>query len=277
MIPDSPFGFQVGAVTVWYYALVVVLAVMLGTALTIRQARRDGEDPHLVLDIVFWGGLLALVLGRIFYAWNPPPSAAVVFRRDWYFSHPFDLQAGLLAVWQGGLGMAGALTGGLLGSLLVILRQRVDGWAWADRLTLGLLLGLMVGCWANLVTGQLYGPSTGLLWGITPAGGGSPSHPTPAYLSIWILFVLIAMLAIERRSGRPGIAGLRFLHVMPVYLIGLLLADTLRVDVNRGLLGLTGVQALALALLAACAVGWLVRRRAPAGAVDNSPDPSLPD
>jgi hypothetical protein len=77
---------------------------------------------------------------------------------------------------------------------------------------------------------------------------GTRFHPTPAYLSLWALAVLGVSLFVEKRfAGRLSDLE-RFSVPALLYLLGVFLAEYLRVDVNHGWLGLTGMQALALLL-----------------------------
>jgi len=65
--------------------------------------------------------------------------------------------------------MAGMLLGAMLGALLVLRRQQLDGWLWVDIGVPGLLLMLIVAPWGNLLTGQMLGPPTEPPWGVTTA------------------------------------------------------------------------------------------------------------
>ena len=74
-----------------------------------------------------------------------------------------------------------------------------------------------------------------------------------------------ASLFIEKRFAGRLSDGERFSVPALLYLLGVFLADFLRVDVNHGWLGLTGMQALAL-LLSGALVALVVWGRRSAGA-----------
>ena len=195
---------------------------------------------------------LGVVFARLFYILNPPPSVAALYSREWYLIHPLDLQIGPLAVWSGGLGMAGMLFGAVLGALLVLWRQDLDSWLWADITVPGLLLVLIIAPWGNLLRGQMIGLPTELPWGIGVAYPPSPYppdtlfHPIPAYLSLWALLLLCVVWGAGRLSLKKGDI---FLGLSLLYGIGLCLADLLRIDVSRSLLGFSGMQTLALGIV----------------------------
>ena len=267
-------GIELGSLTIGSFGLFVVFAVLTGALLTRWQAKRRGLNPDCVVAILPWMIVGGLVGGRLFYIFNPPPSVQAIYSRGWYLTHPFDLQVGPLAVWSGGLGMAGVLFGGGLGTVVGLWQQKQNLARWSAALIPGLLVGLIITPWANVVLRQLYGPPTSLPWGlpvdspVAPFEGVPPGtgfHPTPAYLSLWALAVLGTSLFVEKRFAGRLSDGERFSVPALLYLLGVFLADFLRVDVNHGWLGLTGMQALAL-LLSGALVALVVWGRRSAGA-----------
>jgi phosphatidylglycerol:prolipoprotein diacylglycerol transferase len=272
------FGVELGSLTIGTFGLIVVLAAITGTLLARWQAGRRGLNPQAVGGFLPWMIIGGLVGARLFYICNPPPSVQAIYSRQWYLAHPFDLQIGPLAVWSGGLGMGGALVGGFAGMIVGLRRQRQRLAQWSVALVQGLMAALAISPWANVALQQLYGPPTTLPWG-TPVDApvvpfehvppGTRFHPTPAYLSLWALVVLATSLFIEIRYAsclseveRAGLPAL-------LYLLGVFLAEYLRVDVNHGRLGLTGMQALALLYSGALAV-FIVWGRRMAGEHDGS-------
>lgn len=269
----TPFALQLGPLTLTFFSLMTTLAVVACAVVTGWVARRRGQDPVLVFDLLGWMLVLGVVFARLFYVLNPPPSVAALYSREWYLAHPLDLQIGPLAAWSGGLSMTGMLVGALLGALAVFRRQRLDGWLWADVAVPGLLLLLIIGPWGNLLMGQMIGPPTGLPWGVVidhpppPYNDailyspGMPFHPTPAYLSIWALLVGGGAWGLNRRYASRWQKGDTFLTVSLLYSVGLFLADFLRVDVSRFFLGLSGMQSVGLVMFACCAAMMVRRHR----------------
>jgi phosphatidylglycerol:prolipoprotein diacylglycerol transferase len=255
------YALQVGALSISTYALVVLVALVTGGIITRREARRHSERGGPVLDLLGLGLASAVVFGRALYILSPPPSAAAYYDRQWYLTHFFDLQAGPLAIWSGGLDAAGMWIGAALAAVYVVRRERLNTALWADILTPGALALLAVSAWANVANGQLFGPPTALPWGMGVERRPPPFddlalyplstrfHPTPAYLSIWALVTLAIVLLIGGRRGSRLRRGDRALLALAIYLPGLFAVDFLRVDVSRVLLGLTGVQVLAAAAL----------------------------
>ena len=258
-------GIQVGPIVVSFFSLIVLAALLSAVIFAHVRVSRAQQDTKIVVDIAVWVLVCSIVMGRIFYVLNPPPSVAELYNRDWMFSHVSDLQIGPFAVWSGGIGSAGALLGGIVGAVIVLRRNKVDLWYWGDLLAPPALLGLAISPVANLLTQQMYGQPTTLPWGIQvenpipPYATGTISHPTPVYVSLWGLLCLGLILWVERKLSPQ--TGELLLIATVLYLPGLILADLLRVDVNHFLLGLTGTQSFALILVMAATVLLVVRRR----------------
>ena len=113
--------------------------------------------------------------------------------------------------------------------------------------------------------GQLLGPPTSLPWGIAVSAAGASApvrvHPTPAYVSLWALLVLVLAILARRRWGRAWTDGLWAALAGIAFLPGLFLADILRVDVSRSILGLSGAQVLCLLAELALVMLFLTRFR----------------
>jgi prolipoprotein diacylglyceryl transferase len=257
-------GIQFGPIIVSFFSLIVLAALLSAVIFAHLRVSRAQQDTKIVIDVAVWVLVISIVLGRIFYVVNPPPSVAELYNRDWMFAHVFDLQIGPLAVWSGGIGSAGALLGGILGALIVLRRNKADLWYWGDLLTPPALLGLVISPFANLINQQMYGQATTLPWGIhvenpiPPYASGTIFHPTPVYVSLWGLLCLGLILWIERKLALQD--GQLLLVAAVIYLPGLILADVLRVDVNHFRLGLTGMQTIAVIIVIGAGIILLFRR-----------------
>lgn len=266
-------GIDLGPLTLTCFSLIVAAAIVVSCIVTAWVARRRGEDPIIVFDLLGWMLFLSVTIGRLFYVLNPPPSVAALYSREWYLVHPLDMQIGPLAVWSGGMSMAGMLVGAVFGALIVIKRQGLDGYLWADIAVPGVLALLMIGPWGNLLSGQMIGPPADLPWGVAvdyppfPYSDvslypdGTLFHPTPAYLSLWTLVVGATAWALNKRYGPRLQMGDTFFMVSLLYSVGLFLADLLRVDVTRVILGLSEMQVVALVMIIGAAAMLMRRHR----------------
>lgn len=268
------YAIEIGAVRLGFFGLIVVAGLIAGSAVSYWLARRRGEDADALPDMLALGLFGALLVGRLFYVLNPPPSVAVYYDRHWYLTHVLDLQAGPLALWSGGLDAAGLWIGAIAGVAWVIWRRRLGVRAWGDLLTPGVLIMLAIAGWANVVNEQMFGPPTTLPWGVLIGRRVPPYddlaaypsdvrfHPTPAYLALWALFVLGVLWVLAGRYRERLQAGDLALLASVLYMPALFAADFLRVDVSHVVDGLTATQIVA-ALILAVAVVAAVRRWLP--------------
>jgi phosphatidylglycerol:prolipoprotein diacylglycerol transferase len=273
------FAIHLGPVSLNFFGLILIAGLVLGASLTAYLVHKREEDPAHVWDALTWALLLGIVLARLFYILNPPPSAvAQGYTARWYLMHPFNLADGPVAIWHGGLSQTGALIGGALGAWLYALRHKLDVPHWADMVMPGILLGLAIAGWANVVDQKMYGPPTDLPWGIPISMEAAVNrrvppyddallypaetrfHPTPAYLSLWALLCLGAVLFVRARPAAKQQEGNTALIGALIYAPGLFLADFLRVNVSRTVFGLTGTQILAIVVFGTALV-LLLRRR----------------
>ncbi len=268
-------GLQLGSFNLAYFGVIVLIAAAASGLTSWLEARRYGQDADAVIDVVATAFILSLVIGRFFYIWSPPPSVAALYSREWYLMHWSDLLVGPLAIWSGGLGSAGLLLGAMLGVALVVWRRHLEVLMWADILAPGALVFLVIAPWSNLVNQQLLGPPTTLPWGVLVSHRvpplddlaryptGTVFHPTPAYVSLWAAVALMATLTLFQVLKWKDAPGNRFIFSGLLMLPGLFLADTLRIDVSRPLLDLSGMQSLSLALFIAFGILAFLRLRAP--------------
>jgi phosphatidylglycerol:prolipoprotein diacylglycerol transferase len=273
----SAIGIDFGPVTITCFALITVAALLVGGGLCILMVRRRGLDAGIVLDLLVWMLAAGVIVGRLVFVLNPPPSVAAVYDRHWFLTHFFDFQIGPLAFWSGGIDPAGVLIGALAAFVYVIKRSQLDLLEWLDALWPGLLLFLVIAPWANVPARQLFGPPTALPWGMVNNYRVPPFddlslypadlrfHPTPVYVSLWTLLVFAAYLILARRGEDRFPARLVTALSMAALPLGWFLADFLRVDVSHPLIGLAGMQIVVLVGWLAAGFVALIRRRRSSG------------
>ncbi|MFM8321209.1 MAG: prolipoprotein diacylglyceryl transferase, partial [Chloroflexota bacterium] len=168
-------GIQIfGSLWIRFYGMILMSGALAGALLASWQARRRGKDPEIVWDALIWLLIAGLVGARLWHIFTPPPSmAAQGLTTAFYLTHPRDA----LAVWEGGLGIPGAVIGGALALLLYCRRNKLSFAEWADIAAPGLALGQAIGRWGNFVNQELYGRPTNLPWAIPIA----PQHRLPGF------------------------------------------------------------------------------------------------
>ncbi|MDD2696347.1 MAG: prolipoprotein diacylglyceryl transferase [Anaerolineales bacterium] len=267
-------GFQIGPLFIRYYGIILMLGALAGAWLADREARRRGQDNELVWDALVWvliGGILG---ARLWHILTPPPSmVAQGITTAYYLTHPLDA----LAIWRGGLGIPGAVIGGVLALYLYCRKRKVSFLMWIDIVSPSLALGQAIGRWGNFVNQEIYGAPTDLPWGIFISPENrlpgykdvSRYHPLFLYESLWNLANMFFLLWLSRRYADRLKPGDVFLVYLVSYPVGRFLLEFLRLDASQvaGVNANQTVMAL-VALSAAALFSWRHRadaRPAPAG------------
>jgi prolipoprotein diacylglyceryl transferase len=265
-LPSPTQGvWQVGPLPVRAYALCILLGIVVAIWLTDRRWRARGGRPGTVGDIAAWAVPFGIVGGRLYHvisSWQP------------YFGpggHPVEA----LYIWQGGLGIWGAITLGGVGAWIGARRAGVLLPPFAEAAAPGIVLAQGIGRLGNWFNNELYGSPTTLPWGLkiyqwdSAAGhavrgpDGQPIvlgtyHPTFLYELLWDVGIAVALVLLERRY-RFGHGRLFALYVL-LYTIGRFWIEALRVDPANRILGLrlnlwtsvlVGLGALAYLVLSA--------------------------
>ena len=188
-----------------WYGVLIVTGVMLGAVYASWRARQAGEDPDHVWNALIIAIILGIIGARIYHVFSEPEGGMVGW--SYYRQHPIEI----LYIWHGGLGIYGAIIGGILGVLIYAWRTRIRPLQWLDYGAPGLALGQAIGRWGNFINQELYGPPTDQSWGliIAPQYRIAPYndltayppevlfHPTFLYESLWclLLFITLALIA----------------------------------------------------------------------------------
>ncbi|WP_370741083.1 MULTISPECIES: prolipoprotein diacylglyceryl transferase [Cellulomonas] len=238
------------------YAFAILLGIVAAAVLTRRRWAERGGDPETVLDITYWAVPFGIVGGRIYHVLSSP---------DAYFGPGGD-PVRALYIWEGGLGIWGAVAFGAVGAWIGCRRHGVRLAPFADALAPGLLVAQAIGRLGNWFNQELFGGPTTLPWGLQiddahlPPGfeAGTLFHPTFLYELVWNLAAAALLIWLDRRY-RLGHGRVFWLYVV-LYTAGRLWIELLRIDPAETVLGLrlnvwTSVIVGIVALVAFVVVG----------------------
>lgn len=225
---------HLGPFPVRAYAIAILIGIVLATLLTQRRWAARGGDPEVVLDVTYWAVPFGILGGRLYHVVSSP---------DAYFGPGGDPWKAF-AVWEGGLGIWGAIALGAVGAWIGCRRHGVRFAAYADALAPGLLVAQGVGRLGNWFNQELFGGPTDLPWGLRidaahlPSGfdPGTTFHPTFLYEMVWN-FAAAALLVYLDRRLRLGHGRAFWLYVV-LYTTGRLWIELLRIDPAETVLGL---------------------------------------
>ena len=110
-------GIHLGPLFIHYYGIIIMLGAFLAGWLTSIQAKNKGDNPETVWDFFPWIILAGIVGARLWHIFTPSNSNIEFgMTTSYYLTHPLDA----IDVRKGGLGIPGAVFGGLLSSLVVL-------------------------------------------------------------------------------------------------------------------------------------------------------------
>ena len=255
-----PEGFNVGPLFVRFYGIILMSGAVAGGFLATKRARQRGYDSDIVWDLLIYLLIGGIIGARIWHILTPSPSTGIT--TSWYLSHPLDA----LAIWKGGLGIPGAIIGGLITLFIYSRKMKIDFAEWTDIGAPGLALGQAIGRWGNFVNQELYGAPTNLPWKIfidvdhrlTNYLDVEYYHPLFLYESLWNLMNMFLLLWISRRFAGSLKNGDIFIVYLIVYPIGRFLLDFLRLDAS--MVGGININQTIMAVVAVFASGVLYLR-----------------
>ncbi len=262
------YGIHVGPLYIRFYGIIIMTGAFLATMLAQRLLKRKGKDPEIVWDGLIWALLFGIIGARLYHVFTPSISAGGWQQTLNYLRNPVSI----LTTWEGGLGMPGAIIGGVLGLYIFARRNDISFGLILDAAAPGVALAQAIGRWGNFVNQELYGPPTDLPWGIyieprfrLPGYSEFENfHPLFLYESLWNLMNMALLLYLWKRyEGRMG-SGELFLVYLIVYPIGRFLLEFIRLDyVPLFGINLNQVIMLAVALVSAVLLFLRMRNEAP--------------
>jgi len=248
---------QIGGFQIRSYSVIVALSFLLALWLGSREAQRRGLEPALIHDFALYALIGGVIGARLYYVAFSAP--AYFLRKPWE----------IVAIWHGGLGIIGALAGGLVVALWYCRKMGLSFWRLADALAPGIIAGQAVGILACLANGDSYGKPTDLAWAITYSDPRAmaplnvPLHPVELY-EMAAYFVVFLLVWSTRRRYR--IDGYTFLTYLAGYGIARFFVEFFRGQPAMFVSGVPAAQLFGIALLLGAAIGFSVRRRERSGA-----------
>ena len=212
-IPSPTSGvWHLGPFPVRAYALCILAGIVAAVWISGRRLEDRGHPAEKAVDISAWAVPFGILGGRLYHLITTPQP---------YFGeggHPLKA----FAIWEGGLGIWGAISLGAVGAWIGARRHGVSFHDYVDAAAPGVAVAQALGRWGNWFNNELYGRGTDVPWGLrihqwdNAAGravrdsAGDPVvlgtfHPTFLYESLWcLLLALVLVLADRRFALRKG-------------------------------------------------------------------------
>ncbi|MEW2045338.1 prolipoprotein diacylglyceryl transferase [Streptomyces sp. NPDC005476] len=231
-IPSPSHGvLYLGPVPLRGYAFCIIIGVFVAVWLGNRRWVARGGQTGTVADIAVWAVPFGLVGGRLYH---------VITDYELYFSEGRDW-VDAFKVWEGGLGIWGAIALGAVGAWIGCRRRGIALPAYADAIAPGIALAQAIGRWGNWFNQELYGKETDLPWALhitSSADGRVPGYyqPTFLYESLWCVGVALLVIWADRRFKLGH--GRVFALYVAAYCVGRAWIEYMRVDDAHHILGL---------------------------------------
>lgn len=236
---------ELGPIPIRAYALCIIAGIIVAIWWGERRWVARGGQPGTVIDIAVFAVPFGLVGGRLYH---------VITDYQLYFGEGRNpLRA--LRIWDGGLGIWGAIALGAVGAYIGCRRKGVPLPAFADAVAPGIVVAQAIGRIGNYFNQELYGRDTTLPWGLeiyrresSPGvedqlGGVAINHiperivhPTFLYELLWNLAVAVLIVWADRRF-RLGHGRVLALYIAG-YTAGRTWIELMRVDQANHILGL---------------------------------------
>jgi prolipoprotein diacylglyceryl transferase len=198
-IPSPGQGvWHIGPFPVRAYALCIIAGILVAVWIGDRRWQARGGLPGQVGDIAIWAVPFGIVGGRLYH---------VLTDNGNYFGGGNDPVTALY-IWQGGLGIWGAVALGAVGAYIGARRAGVKFPPLADALAPAIVIAQAIGRWGNWFNQELFGKPTTLPWGLEipdvtkrPPGYEQYEtfHPTYLYECLWDLGVAGLVIWADRR------------------------------------------------------------------------------
>ena len=241
---DPPSTIQLGPLTIHFYGLIIAVGMLLAVLYASKRSKEFGLKEDDLIDGVLWVAPFAIICARLYYC---------IFEWDQYASNPISI----LYIWNGGLAIYGGVLGAVIGLSVFCKVRKIKATAMMDVVSLGLLIGQLVGRWGNFMNREAFGAPTDsfLRMGLynTATGAVEYYHPTFLYESLWnfVGFLLLHFLSKKRKYD-----GQVALGYVAWYGLGRAFIEGLRMDslywgpfrVSQVLAGISCVVAVAVLL-----------------------------
>ncbi|WP_409494180.1 prolipoprotein diacylglyceryl transferase [Amycolatopsis sp. cmx-11-12] len=273
-IPSPDQGvWHIGPVPIRAYALCIIAGIIVAIWLGERRWIARGGTKGTVIDVAVFAVPFGLVGGRLYH---------VITDNQLYFGEGKN-PINALKIWDGGLGIWGAIALGAVGALIACRRRGIPLPAMADALAPGIVIAQALGRVGNYFNQELYGAHTDLPWGLeiyqryNPTNPDdflngiaighvplpdSPVHPTFLYELIWNLGVALLVIWADKKF-RLG-HGRAFALYVAGYTAGRFWIEMMRTDTANHILGLrVNVWTSILLFVAAIVYFVLAAKRGP--------------
>jgi len=281
-IPSPPRGvWHLGPIAIRAYAICIIVGIVFGVWWGNRRFVARGGRPGRITDLAVFMVPFGLIGGRLYH---------VITDNELYFG-PGRNPWNALAIWNGGLGIWGAIAFGAVGAWIGCRYYRIPLAPVADALAPAIIVAQAIGRLGNWFNQELFGSPTTLPWALevyvrTPGGaaganiygvndcefptdyikaspevlcGAGYYHPTFLYELLWNLVIAAVLVWADKRFRLGG--GRVFALYVAGYTLGRGWIEMLRIDPARTHLFGLRINVVTSIVLFVLAIAYLIWKR----------------
>lgn len=235
-IPSPANGvWSLGPIPLRAYALIILVGIFVAIWLGNKRWIQRGGLRDQVLDVAMWAVPFGVIGGRLYHVLT-----------DWttYFGENGRGFLAAFKIWEGGLGIWGAIALGGVGVYIASRRMKLAFAPLADALAPGIVLAQAIGRWGNWFNQELFGRPTTLPWALEidavhrPVGYEefATFHPTFLYESLACIVIAAILIWADKKFVLGH--GRVFALYVALYCAARGAIETLRIDQANYILGI---------------------------------------
>ena len=216
----------IGLIDIHWYGVVMSISILLGLFVIILIKKHYFKEilTDTICDLSFVLIISGILSARLYY---------VLLDYKYFVKHPAEI----LAIWNGGISIQGAVIGGILIGLIYAKQNNINFLRYADLFSFGIVTGQIFGRWGNFFNSEAFGLPTDLPWKLYIPYSARPIeyksyeyfHPAFLYESLLsILIFIVLYLILSKVKNRKD--GLIFFVYIILYSLARILVESVRVD-----------------------------------------------
>lgn len=257
----QPILLHLGPINIHWYGLLIVLGIVAAMLVSFQLGKRYYQIAiNDIFDLSFWLIIGGIIGARLYDDFLQLP---------YYIKHP----AQILAVWNGGLAIHGAILAGLIIIFFFAKSKKISFFKITALLVPGLALGQAIGRFGNYFNQEIFGLPTNLPWGIPIAVLNRPAdyvtfqyfQPTFLYESLGsllifiVLYFLTTIFAKRQKLNMSAYIWLTAIYLI-LYSIVRFLLEFIRLDYAPMLWGLRFPQIMSLFIILASVIILIIKK-----------------
>lgn len=257
----SRVAFTIFGKDIYWYGIIIALGFVLGLCYALSQVKKTSLSADNLLDVILWGLPTCIICARIFYIIGDSTLIQGGFVK-------------MIAIWDGGIAISGALIGAVLVGVIYCRAKRIDMGALFDICAPGIMIGQIVGRWGNFVNAEVYGGATDSIFGMS-INGAPCVQPLFLYESSLMIIGLALILLYRKHIKRNG--EIFFAYLLWYGSVRAVLEPLRQEEYILRLFGAPISQLVSIVMVIAAVCGIIYLRTRAAKAQSDSDDTDTPD